>query len=70
MAEFNLANTLLLAAYHKFKKPVTKVFPGQPVPVALDEDNRPSSRSQARSKKRMVRSARYFGNEVCLACET
>ncbi len=39
VAEFNLANTLLLAAYHKFKKPVTKVFPGQPVPVALDEDN-------------------------------
>jgi len=39
VAEFNLANTLLLAAYHKFKKPVTKVFPGEPVPVALDEDN-------------------------------
>jgi hypothetical protein len=39
VAEFNLANTLLLAAYHKFRKSVTKVFPGQPVPVALDEDN-------------------------------
>ena len=39
VAEFNLANTLLLAAYHHFRKPATKVFPGQPVPVALDEDN-------------------------------
>ena len=65
MAEFNLVNTLLLAAYHKFKNPVTKLFPGQPVPVALDEDNRPNSRSQGRSKKRMVRSARYFRYEVC-----
>jgi hypothetical protein len=39
VAEFNLANTLLLAAYHRINKPVTKIFPGQPVPVALDEDN-------------------------------
>lgn len=39
VAEFNLANTLLLAAYHIYRKPLTKVFPGQPVPVALDEDN-------------------------------
>ena len=39
VAEFSLANTLLLAAYHKFRTPVSKVFPGEPVPVALDEDN-------------------------------
>ena len=39
VAEFNLANTLLLAAYHLHRKPLTKVFPGQPVPVALDEDD-------------------------------
>jgi len=39
VAEFNLANTLFLAAYHKLSKPVTKIFPGEPVPVALDQDN-------------------------------
>ena len=40
VAEFNMANTLLLAAYHRLRTPVTKVFPGEPVPVALDRNNR------------------------------
>lgn len=39
VAEFSLANSLLLTAYHKFRTPVSKVFPGEPVPVALDKDN-------------------------------
>ena len=39
VAEFNLANNLFLAAYHKSHKPVTKVFAGEPVPVALNKDN-------------------------------
>ena len=40
VAEFNMANALLLAAYHKTQKPVTRIFPDEPVPVALDAGNR------------------------------
>ena len=40
VAEFNMANALLLAAYHKTQKPVTRIFPDEPVPVALDAEGR------------------------------
>ena len=39
VAEFNLANTLFLWAYHRFETPIQQVFGGPPVPVALDTDD-------------------------------
>jgi len=38
LAQFNLANASLLAAYHRAKTPLTAVFPGAPIPVAMTSD--------------------------------
>jgi hypothetical protein len=38
-AEFALANTLFLQDYHKLKVPLTRIYPGEPVPVARTSGN-------------------------------
>jgi len=36
LAQFDIANTMLLAAYHREVAPLATIFPGAPVPVAID----------------------------------
>lgn len=36
LAQFDIANTMLLAAYHREVAPLATLFPGAPVPVAID----------------------------------
>lgn len=35
LAQFNLANASFLAAYHRSETPLTAIFPGAPIPVAM-----------------------------------
>jgi len=38
LAQFNLANASLLATYHRSQTPLTAIFPGAPIPVAMTSD--------------------------------
>jgi hypothetical protein len=38
LAQFNLANASLLAAYHSSETPLTAILPGAPIPVAMTSD--------------------------------
>lgn len=38
LAQFNLANASLLAAYHRSETPLTAMYPGAPIPVAMTSD--------------------------------
>ena len=38
LAQFNLANASLLAAYHRSETPLTAILPGAPIPVAKTSD--------------------------------
>lgn len=38
LAQFNLANAALLAAYHRSETPLTSILPGAPIPVAMTSD--------------------------------
>ena len=38
LAQFNLANASLLAAYHRSQTPLTAILPGAPIPVAMTSD--------------------------------